>query len=374
MSRLLSVVWYKVLPAQFGGQKGIAEFNQHLGYHHTLFCLCSLNNQPTGKESYTVLPMLPTGKSQVVSPASWRLINRIVKEQRITHLILEHSYYGLAGVFLKNRSGIKLVIHAHNIESLRFKALGKWWWLLLWMLEKYTHRRADLNLFKTEIDMEFAVRKFKLDVAKCLVVPFGLSRKGPPTVHEVSVARQRICKKLNINQAEKVLLFTASLDYAPNAKALKTIVETIIPILSQMTVRPFMVVACGRIILPQYRYLMNLKHEHYIYAGHVENIEDYFLAADIFINPVIAGGGIKVKMMDALAYNLPVVSTAHSARGVDLSQTGNKLKIVDDGDWASFCNKIIEAWEEHADMPKEFYETYQWSKVINPVVEKLNDI
>ncbi len=374
MARLLSVVWYKVLPAQFGGQKGIASFNQHLGMHHTLFCLCSLNNQPTGKESYSVLPHLPTGKSQVVSPPAWKMINRIVKEQQITHLILEHSYYGLAGVFLKNRSGVKLVIHAHNIESLRFKALGRWWWRLLWMLEKYTHRRADLNLFKTSNDMDFAVRKFGIEKDKCLIVPFGVSRIGPPTIHEINIAKQKIYRKLKINPAEKVLLFTASLDYAPNAEALKTIVEVIIPTLNRLTARPFMVVACGRIILPQYRYLMNFKHEHYIYAGFVDNIEDYFLAADIFINPVTSGGGIKVKMMDALAFNLPVVSTHHSAQGVDLLQTGNKLKIVEDGDWASFCNKIIETWDEKFDLPQEFYSTYQWSKVIKPVAEKLDSI
>ena len=374
MARLLSVVWYKVLPAQFGGQKGVAEFNQFLGLHHTLFCLCSLNNQPTGKESYTVLPLLPVGKSQVVSPPAWQMINRIVKEEKITHLILEHSYYGLAGVFLKNRSGIKLVIHAHNIESLRFKALGKWWWFLLWILEKYTHRRADLNLFKTQTDMNFAVERFGIDPAKCLIVPFGVTRNSPPSGHDRNIARQRICKKLNLNPAEKIMLFTASLDYAPNAQALRTILEVIIPTLNQMTARPFMVVACGRIILPEYRYLIDLKHEHYIYAGYVNNIEDYFLAADIFINPVTEGGGIKVKMMDALAFNLPVVSTTHSARGVDLTLTGNKLKIVDDGDWASFCNKIIETWDENADLPQAFYEAYQWSKVIKPVADKLNSI
>lgn len=41
MSKILSIVWYKVLPPVFGGQKGIAGFNKHLAKHHPLVCLCS---------------------------------------------------------------------------------------------------------------------------------------------------------------------------------------------------------------------------------------------------------------------------------------------------------------------------------------------
>src|SRR5690606_11031220 len=127
----------------------IAEFNQYLSGYHKLYCLCSKNNEPSGKESYDVLPLLPNNKGQIVSPPAWNIINRKIRQLGITHIILEHSYYGLAGVFLKKTLPVKLVVHAHNIESKRFRELGKWWWQILWFLEKFTHRKADLNLFKT---------------------------------------------------------------------------------------------------------------------------------------------------------------------------------------------------------------------------------
>ncbi len=50
---------------------------------------------------------------------------------------------------LKWFTGVKLIVHSHNIEGLRWKTLGKWWWKGLWIYEKWVHRQADLQLFQT---------------------------------------------------------------------------------------------------------------------------------------------------------------------------------------------------------------------------------
>lgn len=51
--------------------------------------------------------------------------------------------------------------------------------------------------------------------------------------------------------------------------------------------------------------------------GYVENIESVYAAADIIINPVRFGAGLKIKTMEALAYGLPLVVTPHGARGLE---------------------------------------------------------
>jgi polysaccharide biosynthesis protein PslH len=371
MARILSVVWYKILPAQFGGQKGIAEFNEHLSVAHTLFCLCSKNNV-YDKLNYTVLPEMPVGKIQVMNPVNWFKINKKIRELQISHLILEHCYYGLAGIWAKRKFSVKLIVHAHNIEATRFKELGKWWWRFLWVLEKQTYLKADLVLFKTPQDRSFAIQYFGLTADKCLLLPYGLKRKTIPTDIEKVTAGMLIRKKHSISPAEKILLFTGTLDYAPNANALQILVGIIIPMLSKMTDQPFRVIACGRIIHPEYQNLLSLNHEHYTYAGLVEDLENYLLAADVFLNPVAAGGGIKVKTMEALSYNLPVISTEHSARGIDQSLLGHKLRVSADNNWPRFCQLITEAWSQHSNTPEEFFEQYHWTEVINPLLEKID--
>jgi glycosyltransferase involved in cell wall biosynthesis len=266
---------------------------------------------------------------------------------------------------------VHLIVHAHNIEATRFREIGKWWWSLLWMLEKYTFRAADLILFKTPEDLEFARDRFGIKAHQCMIVPYGLTRDAIPPVAERQAAAAAIRQQYDIAPDEKIILFSGTLDYAPNANALALIVDTLIPMLVSMTDRPFRVIACGRILDPSYHGLLELNHHHYTYAGLVDKLQPYLLAADVFINPVSEGGGIKVKTMEALSYNLPVVSTTHSARGINTALTGEKLRVAQDGDWENFCRLILESWDDRTDTPAGFFQEYHWSGIVRPLAEKL---
>jgi hypothetical protein len=61
--------------------------------------------------------------------------------------------------------------------------------------------------------------------------------------------------------------------------------------------------------------LKNYADQNIIYAGFVDDISIYFKGADVFINPVSYGGGIKTKLVEALGYNLNAVSTSNGAIG-----------------------------------------------------------
>ncbi|MBJ3775005.1 glycosyltransferase [Acuticoccus mangrovi] len=51
--------------------------------------------------------------------------------------------------------------------------------------------------------------------------------------------------------------------------------------------------------------------------GRVDSLDAYYEAADIAINPVFVGGGIKIKTLDAMRYGVPCVTTAEGARGLE---------------------------------------------------------
>ena len=374
MTRLLSVVWYKVLPAHFGGQKGIAEFNHYLSEHHELVCICSRNNKPSGTEPYKVLPILPVSKSQLFRLSAWRKIINTAKQNLSTHVIIEHPYYGLAGIFLKKSLGVKLIIHSHNIESQRFKKLGRWWWPIMSRLEKISHRNADLNLFKTKEDYLFALEHFFLKKDRCMVVPFGITRESIPRHSEKQEARKRIAIKHGLVLMEKIILFNGTLDYMPNARAVEIIVHRIIPTLLKKTNQPFKIIVCGRIVDPAFEYIKALKQEKYVFAGMVEEIADYFFAADLFINPVMDFGGIKVKIMEALSYNLNVVSTTSGAKGIDTRILNDKLTKTEDDDWENFCDQIIRSWNKESDTPAQFFQEYHWKRIARDVADRITGL
>lgn len=368
--RFLSVVWYKILPPKYGGQKGIASFQQHLADKTALACLCSNNNVPSGKESYSVQPELPESKWQFINAFCWQQVIKAVKNFQATHLILEHPYHGIAGFLAKKICGVRLIVHSHNIEHLRFKEQGAWWWPILYRLEKWTHRQAHFQLFKTEEDLQAAIQKFGLDSSKCMVLPYCVDK--PQHAIPKTEAKQKICEALNLMPSTRLFLFAGTLDYSPNARAVEAIVQQILPHFS--IAEPFKILVCGRNHFSAFQYLKDLRHEHFMYVGEVEDIEPYFLAADVFINPVTEAGGMQTKVVDALAHECNVVSFEKGLEGIPGEYCGTKLFPVADGDWTAFAEQMKSALQPTGPLTQKFFDYFSWERVIDNFLQRLKTI
>ena len=126
---------------------------------------------------------------------------------------------------------------------------------------------------------------------------------------------------------------------------------------------------CGRNRLKEFQYLENIRNEKLIFAGEVEDIESYFLAADVFINPVLCGGGIQTKIMDALSYHLNVV--CFESKCSSIANAANKLFCVEDGNWKAFSSAIMEALKESEPTPQVFFNEYSWVTIAEDAYQKL---
>lgn len=370
MNKILSIVWYKVLPAHYGGQKGIVLFNKYVGKEIALTCLCSKENQSEEQLSYKLISELPKSKTQFVNPLIWFKIIRTAKKEQATHLIIEHPYHGIAGWLTKLFTGIKLIVHAHNIEYLRFKELGKWWWPLLRFYEKWTHRRADLSLFKTEADKQLAIAKFKLNPTRCTIQLYGIDPEE--VTPNKNLARSIISKRHNIKDDEKILLFSGTLDYAPNAKAVENIYTEIAPRLTSDN-QKVKIIICGRNKDKNFQYLKDLSHPTIIQAGEVEDINQYFAAADVFINPVLLAAGIQTKMIDALSIGCPVVCFNQTALPPEYKISDKRIFTTENDNWDIFYQNILSAFNPSS---KEFSQqdlnSLFWRQSIKGVLEYIN--
>lgn len=354
--RIVSVVWYKVLPPLFGGQKGVAFFNEYLGRLAPLTCLCSKNNTVI-PASYHIDATLPVSKSQFLNPFCWWKIFLAAKRQKATHLILEFPYYGLAGFFTKMLTGAKLLVHAHNIESHRFKTQNKKWWRLLQAYEKWTLRKANGIFFKTEKEKNFAVEHFALDPKNSIVVPYGTvaGRKS-----EKDEAKALLLQRHGIHTGTGLLLFAGTLDYRPNAQALTALKKKVIPLLNK-TGLPYKIIVCGRIVDEAFSYLRNIQDPNLLYAGNVADIASYFAAADAFLNPVVTGGGVQTKMVDALGFNLNVVCFDGMQEGIKGADA--KIFTAPQNDWQAFTTAIGYALNKNEPTPAAFFEYHNWTNI-----------
>lgn len=63
--------------------------------------------------------------------------------------------------------------------------------------------------------------------------------------------------------------------------------------------------------------------------GFVENISDYYNSASLFISPLFVGSGIRIKILEALSFGVPVIATSIGAEGIELSESDG-LFVSDD--------------------------------------------
>jgi polysaccharide biosynthesis protein PslH len=370
MPMFLSLVWFKVYPARFGGQKGVALFNKHLSTHYPVDCLCSSNNIGAKHAGYRIIPALPIGKLQFLNPFNWNRILRFCKNGRYTHAVIEYPYYGLIGILLK-RLGTVFILHTHNIEADRFRGLGKWWWPILRSYEKWCMRKADLVLFKTKQDQKFAEELYQIPSERAYILPYGVERNKWNGQQE---SRAFLENRYNIKPDEKIILFAATLDYAPNANAMVAIYRHLENMLSKRLTTPFKILITGRNEKPSFHYLKELKSPNVVQAGFVEDIDPYFKGVDLFINPVLHTYGIQTKVLDALSFNCNVV--IFEASNVELPSylLNKKIFVAKNKDYSDFATQVVQGLSAENDTPIEFYNDYGWDKLVTQFVHHLSKI
>jgi len=363
--RIASLVSYKIFPTVMGGQRGIALFNKYLAKEIELICITTKSNDPKYAEGYKLIQVFSDNKFRYINPFYFPRIRRILKEERITHLQLEHPYYGWLAVWLKGSLGIKLIVHSHNIEGRRWKTLNKWWWKILWNYEKWTHRKADYNFFKQEDDLNYAAEHYKLERSKCRVITYGIEWNKAPGQDERQNARETLIKTHNIPRDHTILLFNGTFNYPPNLTGLLRIIDKVNPRLKASDFK-YTILICGKDI-PQF--ISNQKESNIIIVGFVDDINIYFKGADIFLNPIIEGGGIKTKLVEALGYNLNAVSTKNGAIGVDPAICNGKLVVHEDDDWVGFTESIIRLSSVKATIDARYFEHFFWGIIVKKAIE-----
>lgn len=368
--KILSLVWYQFLPANFGGQQRIASFNEALSKHAELICLCSKNNQSSATDSYAVFPLLPNTKLQVINPFTWIFILQFCKKEKITHVIIEHPYHVITAFLLKYMYGIKVIHASHNIEFQRFQKLKKWYWNIIFFVEKWFCSFADLSIFITQQDQQKAIEIFKLKNKKTLVIPHGIT---PKNIVNKAVIQQQIKSSLKIPQEHAIFLFNGTLDYLPNALAVEAIANQLIPCLNNINTN-FTVIVTGRIELTQFQYLQKLKNTQLIILGNVPNSSDYFLAADVYINAAFIGGGVQTKTLEALSYNLPVVTFKEMLQGIEPSLTIVKLFAIEENDWQNFARTTWHVVNNESKISNDFFEYYSLENYMAELLKRIKQL
>ncbi len=361
---ILSLVPYKIFPPKTGGQKAISLFTEHLAEEIPVVCVTVRSNSSLEPLNYKVLNIIPDSRLRYINPFLIFKLRKLIKQYGATHLLIEHPYFGWLGMILQRTLPVKLIVRSHNIEAIRWRSLHKWWWNILFHYEKMVHRRADYNLFITEEDKQYAIQKFSLSPKKCMTATFGTQLRAAPSFMEKKQAALVIRKKYDIPDDEHLFIFNGIFSYKPNTDALHLLLYKIHPLLIQAGLK-FRLIICGKDVPA---YIISNYPEGIVMAGFVDDLALHLAACDFFLNPITDGGGIKTKLVEALAYNLTCVSFESGANGIPPEITGSKLYGVPDKDIDAFCKGVFNAINSKDQIiPGSFFAYFNWTHIAKEV-------
>ena len=260
----------------------------------------------------------------------------------------------------------KSLIIAHNVESLIWK---RYWQtersklksLYLW--EQYRKfQRYERQVFRavsgvvcvSEEDAKLATKEFSPQ--RVWVVDNGIDR----TYFEAAKPPRY----------DKTVLFLGSLEWRPNLDAVKLLLSSIFPALLKMLPDVRLQIVGRR--PPQWLKEAVVKAPNVELHADVADVREYLASASVMAVPLRVGGGSRLKILEALACGLPVVSTAVGCEGLAL-RSGYELTIAEED---GFAQALLAAIHDPAGARamaeagrRLVYEKYDWD-VLSQRLEK----
>ena len=161
------------------------------------------------------------------------------------------------------------------------------------------------------------------------------------------------------------LLFVGSLDWFPNQDAIRFFVKEIFPLvkLQQPAARLCVV---GRRAPESLAWWMR-QQEDVTLLSEVADVRPHYMRAGLAIVPLRVGGGTRIKILEAMSMETPVVSTSIGAEGLTVKD-GTHLLIADTpGDFARAVVSLMSSEELRRRIGhngrKRVLERYSWDRI-----------
>jgi glycosyltransferase involved in cell wall biosynthesis len=283
--------------------------------------------------------------------------------------MLDHQVYDIVhfehlwmSQYLDRVSNCKTVVDEVDVDSVvlfrRYRQTRKFWkrWYLFWCWLRTV--QLEVKAFE-QVDLVFARSDKDRKYLQCLVPGQNIQELPPwfEGVNKPSFPSDLV--------EEYSLLFVGNMRRSVNIEAVVYFCRHILPRVRK-AVPDAKLYIVGDSPSEQVRRLAN---EHVIVTGYVEDLREYYARCQVFVAPLLVGGGIIVKVLDALATGRPVVCTSVANEGIE-AVPGRDLYVADSPEkFAEYTVELLtdhERWQGMSKNGRAFVEhKYSWKRVID---------
>ena len=286
------------------------------GYYKDVFSFLPLNLGSSIR--YRWLKKQLSGPANSIYLDFYRIIHRTLQDKVFDYVIMENlALLDLSSLILKLNNNAIIIYDAHNVDSiladdnLRKNLISARSAELTKRSESRIHLNAHSIFACSKIDLNL-LKKLNENKINGYVVPNGteIPPYSPKNYHE-----------------SRNILFCGSMDYQPNQEGLIWFIMNIFQIiLFEIPDVKLYIVGKGN---PGTELARILKHPSIVNVGMVDKVDMYYSKATVAIIPLLSGSGTRLKLLEAMAHRVPVVSTSVGAEGISW-EDGKSILIAND--------------------------------------------
>jgi len=255
----------------------------------------------------------------------------LLKENRFDIVHIDSLHMAYYGKMIKSNFNIPVALREHNVETT--------------IMQRYFQETPNL-LKKVYAGIQFKkVYKYESKILeifdKCLMITKEdeqrIKQMNPKIKTAVVPAGVDTSKfhPTDIQVEPYSIVFVGSMDWLPNVDGIIWFYKRVFPYIKERVPQvKFYII--GKNPPPE---VLNLKSEEVIVTGYVDDVREYMAKAAVFVVPLRVGGGMRIKILNALAMSKAVVSTSVGCEGIDATNGENIY--IEDGE-EGFAEKIIE--------------------------------
>jgi glycosyltransferase involved in cell wall biosynthesis len=237
------------------------------------------------------------------------------------------------------RAGLRLPKHAPDLKSNAVGIVGGAYSLAQWRkLKRYE------ALIMRQCDTVVAVAEEDRSTLWGLApeATIGVVPNGVDTTYFSGVAM--VSDRVGaLAFSAPTLVFSGTLDFRPNVDAVTWFVREVLPRVRARRPDARLLVVGKR----PARALRRLADEGaLLLTGEVSDVRPYLAGAAVYVVPMRIGGGVRLKLLEALALELPVVSTSMGAEGLAGLRAGEHCLMSDDA--AGFAETTLRLLDDPA--------------------------
>lgn len=136
------------------------------------------------------------------------------------------------------------------------------------------------------------------------------------------------------------ILTMGTLFYPPNADGVRWFMRDVLPLVRSQMPDCRLTVVGPRPPRDIVQYAVR-DPRHVAVTGYVPELEPYLERARVMVVPVRAGSGLRVRILEALARGVPVVTTTMGAEGIDVADSEHLLIADDPGEFAGAVVRLL---------------------------------